>query len=169
MWYLLSTCWYLKFLLSRIDASSWRLDCPLFLPKYLSFLYKIYTLLRPSPSVSRFKLQFAWWQHPDLHLHLWSPCWSQDSPILNPWHLYLKVTSNIAAPNRPCDISFSSVQLLVCYITGNSIILHPVTEVKNLGITFDLSFPYTLLVIKSISSTSKVTPDNNHLHCSTIV
>lgn len=140
-----------------MDASSWRLDCP----QCLSFLYKIYTLLRPSPSVSRFKMQFAWEQHPDLHRHLWSPYWSQDSSILNPWHHYLKVTSKIAAANRPCDISFSSVQLLACYIPANGIILHPIAEVKKLTITFDLSFPYTMLVIKPISSTSKITHDNN--------
>lgn len=54
--------------------------------------------------------------------------------------------------------------LLICSvvsITVHSIIIHSVAQVKNLGITFDLSSPYILLIIKSISTTSKITSDNN--------
>lgn len=147
MWYLLSTCWYLQFFLSRINI-------------------KMHPLLRLSPSLSKFKMQFAWWQHPNLHLHLWSSCWSPDSPTSNFWQLHWNVTSNITVPNRPWNVSFSSVQLSVCYITVNSIILHSVVQAKK--------FRYQLWSIFPLHPAHqvyqpyfKITPDNKQfcLHC----
>lgn len=64
------------------------------------------------------------------------------------------------APKRPCDFLLIRSDVIVLHLSKWH---HPPPSFssQNPGVTFDIPSPYTPLIIKCVSFTSKTTPDNN--------
>lgn len=138
-----------------IDVNFWRLDCPKFLNKSASFLYK-YMFLRWSCSVPRFKCSLY---DGEAHIYISISELLDDLQIHKSWifDIFTGMSHN-TSPNRP--------QLSVFYILVNNTIC-PVAQVKNPGITFDMSS--LTITMKPINSISKITPGNSQFSSSLLL